>query len=556
MADVTDHLDVEIPLGGRALVVSDMHLAAPATSASRQAVGELASALEVWAGPGVLVLNGDILELLLGDHADDPAPALAAHPRFTAALGRFSAEPGRRIIYIVGNHDGRLAWDAAAARTVATETGATLCLRADLRFETGVGPRTVRIEHGHRLDPSNAFADPRNPLDIPLGHHVVKEALPALEGAAWLSGVEHLADPSSIPNFIASRLAYRRLARYLAWLVVPLFLALAIKIPLVVALAERGGRAAGLAAWSRHLLVIAGVVAADVALVGVTVALGARQAWRALSGSLGALGSRDGNRAAQTEAEGLARDGYAGFITGHTHRAELRPVGDGFYANTGCCDEILVERPARLGLPPVFGAELERTWVELEAGAELRVRLHHTRTPQPGARFLEAVVARRRPDTPLRPVVVAEHPHGPSWPQDETCLFRLRSIRQRASGALAVAGVLNLVSAVTPPLRGRLSWLLAAVPLAVPQVAAVAVALSGLGLLLLGRGVRRGQRRAWLVSLILLLGSVVLHLVKGIDIEEVVVAAAVAGYLVAHRRSFKVASDTGSARAGLAWAAG
>jgi lysylphosphatidylglycerol synthetase-like protein (DUF2156 family) len=119
-----------------------------------------------------------------------------------------------------------------------------------------------------------------------------------------------------------------------------------------------------------------------------------------------------------------------------------------------------------------------------------------------------------------------------------------------------VAGVLNLVSAVTPPLRDRLSWLLAAVPLAVPQVAAVAVALSGLGLLLLGRGVRRGQRRAWLVALALLLGSVIEHLAKGVDVEEVVVAAAVAGYLLVHRRAFRVGSDSGCARTGLVWAAG
>jgi len=184
-------------------------------------------------------LRCDILELLLGDTTGDPAPALLAHPRFTAALARFAVEPGRRIVYVVGNHDGRLAWDGAAARAVTAETGAELCLTADLRFETGAGVRTVRLEHGHRLDPSNAFADPRNPLDIPLGHHVVKEALPALEGAAWLSGVEHLADPSSIPSFIASRLAYRKMFRYLSWLAVPLLLALAIKIPLVVALAER-----------------------------------------------------------------------------------------------------------------------------------------------------------------------------------------------------------------------------------------------------------------------------------------------------------------------------
>jgi 3',5'-cyclic AMP phosphodiesterase CpdA len=187
--EVHDHLDVEVPLGGRALVVSDLHLAAPSTAASRQSVRELAEALEGWAGPGVLVLLGDVVELLLGDNAADPSPALAAHPRFTAALTRFSDEPGRRILYVIGNHDGRLAWDAAAARTIAAATGAALCLSADLRFATAAGLRTVRVEHGHRLDPSNSFADPRNPLDIPLGHHVVREALPALEGAAWLSGV-------------------------------------------------------------------------------------------------------------------------------------------------------------------------------------------------------------------------------------------------------------------------------------------------------------------------------------------------------------------------------
>jgi lysylphosphatidylglycerol synthetase-like protein (DUF2156 family)/UDP-2,3-diacylglucosamine pyrophosphatase LpxH len=555
VAEVCDRLDVDVPLGGRALVVSDLHLAAPSTVASRQAARELALALEGWAGPGVLVLNGDILELLLANDSGDPGPALAAHPRFTAAVARFAAEPGRRIVYVVGNHDGRLAWDANAARAVTETLGAELCLAADLHFETAAGSRLVRVEHGHRLDPSNSFADPRNPLDIPLGHHVVREALPALEGAAWLSGVEHLADPSTIPNFIASRLAYRKMARYLAWLAVPLILALAIKIPLVVALAERRGKAESLVTWSHRLLMIAGIVFVDVALVGLTVALGARQVWRALAGSLGALGSRDGNKAAQTEAEALIKEGHAGFISGHTHRAELRPVGEGFYANTGCCDEILVERPARLGLPPVFGAEQERSWVELEAGAELRVRLHHTRTPQRSERFLERLVARRRADTPLRPEVVAEYPHGPSWPEDETCLVRLRRIRRRAAAVVGAAGVLNLVSAATPPLRYRLSWLLTAVPLAVPQVAAVAVALAGLGLLLLGRGVRRGQRRAWLVAVALLLGSVVLHIVKGVDVEEVGVAAFVAGYLLIHRRAFRVASDTGSARAGLVWAA-
>src|SRR5207237_1902492 len=128
--------------------------------------------------------------------------------------------------------------------------------------------------------------------------------------------------------------------------------------------------------------------------------------------------------------------------------AELRPIGRGFYANSGCCDEILVERPARLGLPPVFAAEQEQSWVELEAGAELRVRLHHTRTPERTERFLERIVARRRPARPERPEVVAEYPEGPSWPADDRGVVRLRQVRRRASSALAVAGVLHLVAAV------------------------------------------------------------------------------------------------------------
>jgi lysylphosphatidylglycerol synthetase-like protein (DUF2156 family) len=139
---------------------------------------------------------------------------------------------------------------------------------------------------------------------------------------------------------------------------------------------------------------------------------------------------------------------------------------------------------------------------------------------------------------------------------DQISVPALRRIRRRASGALVAAGMLNMVSAVTPPLRYRLAWLRAAVPLAVPQAAAVAVALAGLGLLLLSRGVRRGQRRAWLVALVLATGSAVLHLVKGVDVEEVVVASAVAGYLLVHRQAFRVQSDATSARLGLLWAAG
>jgi len=132
---------------------------------------------------------------------------------------------------------------------------------------------------------------------------------------------------------------------------------------------------------------------------------------------------------------------------------------------------------------------------------------------------------------------------------------RLQRARRWGAVAIASAGVLNLVSALTPPLRDRLHVLRANVPLAVPEGAAVVVALSGLGLLLLSRGVRRGQQRAWCIALILLVGSAASHLIKGVDVEEVTVALAVAGYLAGHRRAFRAPSEPGSAGSAMLVAA-
>ena len=104
---------------------------------------------------------------------------------------------------------------------------------------------------------------------------------------------------------------------------------------------------------------------------------------------------------------------------------------------------------------------------------------------------------------------------------------------------IAAAGLLDLGSAITPPLEGRLIALLRLVPLAVPQTATALVTLPGLGLLALARGVRRGQLRAHRVAVALLVGSSVLHLVKGVDVEEAAAAGLVAGYLIAHRAEFR-----------------
>ncbi|HXW38936.1 MAG TPA: hypothetical protein VEJ44_04515, partial [Acidimicrobiales bacterium] len=79
---------VDVPVGRRVMVVSDLLLTPSATATSTAVGAELARALDTWDGPGVLVVAGNLFDL---SGADDPAgveQALAAHPQLGAALRR------------------------------------------------------------------------------------------------------------------------------------------------------------------------------------------------------------------------------------------------------------------------------------------------------------------------------------------------------------------------------------------------------------------------------------------------------------------------------------
>ncbi|GAA4282986.1 hypothetical protein GCM10022261_05170 [Brevibacterium daeguense] len=117
-----------------------------------------------------------------------------------------------------------------------------------------------------------------------------------------------------------------------------------------------------------------------------------------------------------------------------------------------------------------------------------------------------------------------------------------RHDRARRVAAYLVAGLafVGLISAASSPLRSMLTEILQVVPFIVPGTAAVTLVFVSFALLLAARGLRRGHRLAWVASLVLLLASVVLHVVKGIDIEEAVLAAAGAVWLAANHRAFPV----------------
>lgn len=112
--------------------------------------------------------------------------------------------------------------------------------------------------------------------------------------------------------------------------------------------------------------------------------------------------------------------------------------------------------------------------------------------------------------------------------------------RKIASYGVSLLALLGLLSALSPPMRDRLAALLSVVPFVIPRTAAVTLVFVSLALLLTARGLRRGQWLAWFATMLLLGASVVLHLVKGIDIEEAVLSAAGGWWLARHRSAFPV----------------
>jgi lysyl-tRNA synthetase, class II len=121
---------------------------------------------------------------------------------------------------------------------------------------------------------------------------------------------------------------------------------------------------------------------------------------------------------------------------------------------------------------------------------------------------------------------------------------------------VAGLGVVSVVSALIPAWRGRLDVLAEVVPAVAPAAATAGAAAVGVLLVVLARGLRRGKRRAWRLATGLAAAAVVLHLVKGLDVEEAALSAVVLVLLVAGRSRFVAAPGPRSWRTTLGVAAG
>jgi hypothetical protein len=277
-------LPLELPVGSRLLVVGELLLRRQPTPSSDVADAELAEALSGWDGPGALVLNGDMLDLLPPNTS--PAGILGGHARLTAAIAAFAERPDRAVICLPGPHDRRLLSDPAARDELAQLIGAKVANRVEVCVTTGEGIRRVLVEPGHRFDTRFALGDD-DPRDSPLGIRVLDELLPSLAGP-WAVGVDRLADIAPLPQFVASRILYRRLAPWAWLLLVPFVAALAVQLGLSYATDQRRGPLTG--AWVHRLEVLGAVTAIDVVVVAAVLAALLSAAWRVVGGGARGIG--------------------------------------------------------------------------------------------------------------------------------------------------------------------------------------------------------------------------------------------------------------------------
>ena len=536
----SEQLAIDVPLASRVLLKGDLLLTSTATPSSLASVASLSDDLARWQGTGCVLLVGDLL-----DPTDAEATieaVLAAHLSLASALRSFLREPGRRVVVVPGPRS--ISSLTGASATALEDLGVAISTNVVLVCTTAAGIRRVLVPSG---------------IEQPLAVDTTE----LIDERPWLADVERLDDPSDVRQFVSSRTLYRRMGRY-AWIpaIIAVIAAVITHLSFVATRLGRLGHAkthhvfsrVAHASWHTRLLVTAIVVVLVEVLVGIVVTVISRRAFRRSLGSRAAPDSTiDVEQASLDVARAWVLDGGTGVIMGGSMNADLTYLDAGFFAHPGATADVVRKHLGRLGLPPVFVTHRQESSIDLEAGAELHIRLVLRDQPLTTVRRLERL-AKGEVVTPLPPDEhgarqVAAWPTGGSWPPSTDLAAtqrRGRLIRRLAAAAIFITGLLDLLVAVAPPLRHRLHTALTYFPLGISQTAAAAVAIAGIALVMLSRGILRGQRRAWLVTVILLALSMVLHLAHAASVGAVAVTGVVLAFLLIERRWFTGTTDRGS----------
>jgi lysylphosphatidylglycerol synthetase-like protein (DUF2156 family) len=499
---------------------------------------------------------------LLGD-IDDAAVVVVAgnlfHPDPTSDLGKFveatlsalpslrdefrafCAKPGHRLIVLPGGDDEELR-DNERAQTLLEDLGAILASDLVLQIATANGVSDVAVAPG-------TYDLNVTPVD-----------------ASDHADADRLEDPLALERFVSSRVLYRRLA---AWVWLPI-LALAV-FDLWVAAQTIVGHYSHhhfdlhlvheRSFWVNLLAELIMVAVIETAIAAVAGFIVRRRFERSAHGTSYELSeplmlTTVGGESALEFARRIVERGGVGAVVGGAPRPALAFLDHGFTASPGPSRTVLIERRGRFGLPPVFSSVDRLGIVEIEAASTVQVRLVAGESLRQRGTLLERSVAgsSTQPSPSSDTTTIGSWPSGHPFPLNVERLReqrRQRIIRRGAAGLIFVDGLLNVAVTAVRPLRGHLHLVLSVLPLEVAKSAAALTAVAGIAMIMLARGLRRGQRRSWFLAVAILAITLVAHAARGGTIVSLLIAAVILVILIGQRRFFQATTDRSSTRDAL-----
>jgi UDP-2,3-diacylglucosamine pyrophosphatase LpxH len=435
--------------------VSDSHIGGDPGCDGFESPAELEALFEelrAREGPVELILAGDFFDFLqIGEvpEGKDRASLTMDRPEYRdlfAALGRLRAAEGKRVIYLPGNHDAESFWNPGIQETL-RERGLVDEFAYYYLASVGTGGerRVIYCEHGNQLDPANTVEDYHDPLDTPLGHHVVMDftrrvaPLGVISGGLDLSEIKMVYPLVAIPRWIAARYFYDFVGKVVAYLLLPLLVAYVVyrSVAYFLGLAPGPGGLVGdyrelprihelfidigvfflvtLLIFGVFFLVIRHAVRRTLA----TVSPGGRPRYSPAEASQNAIRSiltGDSRPPMDPELDPTTVDV---FVSGHTHLPSLAEVerpdgGRVVMVNSGCFLRQLQPVAPHLKGPPVFVSKFVLTHVRVFA-QDGRLRAELWEKPKPARQRLSRIErllswGRRPPQPPpeAKPRVVAD----------------------------------------------------------------------------------------------------------------------------------------------------
>jgi lysylphosphatidylglycerol synthetase-like protein (DUF2156 family) len=538
----TERRTIPVPYGHHVYVVSDLSLS-PTTDVTSRPVKELLSLLGEIDDAAVVVVAGNLFH---PDSTSDLAKfieaTLIALPTVRSEFEAFCAKPGHRLFVLPGGDDEEIR-DSERAQALLEGLGVIVASDLILQIATASGVRDLAVAAGtYDLDVTPVDSSDRADAD-------------------------RLEDPYALERFVSSRVLYRRLG---AWVWLPI---------LAIALLDVWGFVMAIAGhithhhFSLHLIHSTGFwTNLSVELVAIAVV---ETFIAALAGLIVRRRFERRNRGAKSQelsepltftkvgdvdaleyARRVVERGGVGAVIGGAPRPALAFLDHGVCAAPGPSRTVLVERHGRFGLPPVFSSFDRLGAVEIEAASTVQVRLLAGESPRRRGTVLESLIAgaSTQPSPSSVTTTVASWPGGSPFPVNVERLrdqHRQRVIRRWAGGLIFFDGLLNVAVTTVRPLRSHLHLVLSVLPLEVAKSAAALTAVAGVAMIMLARGLRRGQRRSWFLAVSILAITIVAHALRGGTIVSLLIAAALLVLLVGQRRYFQATTDRSSVASAL-----